>query len=300
MSAEALIEKLRNNEIDPEEAVRKFELPAVHIGDISFSNLKVETIPSGFPTLDEYMFLKRDRSELIIFGARPGMGKSSFMFQLAANVAAQGNVLVYSLEMDKENILTRLMALTSGRSVSAFQKGIVPNDKVTKTHKALAGLNLFIDDRPRLNIGDIRNSANIHNRHRKLDLIVVDYLQLIKTAEKGTRDAEIGVITGELKALAKDVKCPVIVGSQLNRASETRGRDGGDYRPQLSDLRESGNIEQDADQVLFLSRQVVYDGQRAGEADISVAKNRNGKTGSFIMKFSQEQTKFFDIKDIGI
>jgi len=292
-----LIDQIKDGTLDPKEAVKKLNShEATHISEINITDLKVKVQPSGFPSLDEFMFIKEGESELIVVGARPSVGKSSFMFQLAANVARDMNVLIYSLEMSKKSIVTRLMGLTMSRAISDLQKGTADEGEKQRAHAALSRLGLYIDDRPRLDISTIRNSANVFHRQKPVGLVVVDYLQLIKGVEKGTRDAEIGVITGELKALAKDIGCPVVVGAQLNRASENRGRDSGDYTPQLADLRESGNIEQDADQVVFLSRPEMYTGTRAGEADIVIAKNRNGKSGKVLMKFSAEMTKFYDMR----
>lgn len=289
-----LIQNLRSGLLTPEEALKQFELPATHISEIDMNKLEIKVTPSGFKSLDEYFLLKDGQSELIIFGARPGMGKSSFMFQLAANVAKHSNVLGLSLEMDVDSIKGRLASVVSGIRLSQFQRGSVAADTLRKINTELSGLNLYLKDRDVRRIGDIHDTILAVHKVKPLSLVVVDYLQLIKTPEKGTRDAEIGNITSELKAIAKEIKCPIIVGSQLNRACENRGRDSGDYSPQLSDLRESGNIEQDADIVMFLSRPSVYEDTRPGEADIIIAKNRNGKTGRILMRFSQEQTRFYE------
>ena len=180
-----------------------------------------------------------------------------------------------------------------------IQKGKVDEQELTKAKAKIDALKLYIDDRPRLDINTIRGSARFFHESTPISLVVVDYLQLVKTRDRHSRDQEVGEITAELKALATELRCPVLVGSQLNRKCEERGKTFGDYKPILSDLRESGNIEQDADIIAFLSRQAVYDGTRPGDADIGIAKNRNGSTGNYVFQFSGRLTKFFDGTDGG-
>jgi replicative DNA helicase len=295
---EQIVRELREGALSPEAALEAFESPAVFIKNIELQPAP-EVIPSGFATFDRYQFLKKGRSELLILAARPSMGKSALAFQIGAYVARKGNVLIYSLEMDKEQILTRLVAGTSGKAIKNLGK--TSGDIKEKARQTLDGLNLAIDDRSGLNISTIRSSSLAFHKRYPLDLIIVDYLGLVKSRELGNKNNEIGEVTGGLKALAKELKCPVMALSQLNRECEKRGKDArggslGDFRPILSDLRDSGNIEQDADVIAFLSRQEVYDGTRPGVADIRIAKNRNGEVGDFVLKFSGQQTRFYDVE----
>lgn len=299
MDKDSLIRAVQAGEIDPVQAVQRFESPSIRLGDISISDLKINVTPSGFPTLDDYYFLKQNRSELIILGARPSHGKSAFMCQIAASVAAHTGVMLFSLEMDKESIKARHLAALAGIPLDRIQAGKAEQAKLAEADRKMKMLNYYIDDRPRLNVTDIVDSARTTHRKTPLGLVIVDYLQLIQVKARNTRHEELGDVTGALKGLAKELGCPVLAASQLSRACEQRGKlprhqGGGDYRPQLSDLRDSGNLEQDADMVLFLSREFVYNGTRMNEADIGVAKNKNGKTGWEVFRFYGSQTKFVD------
>jgi replicative DNA helicase len=269
-------------------------VPEKHISQIGIDDLRIDALPSGFPSLDDYMFLKDKRSELIIIGGRPSMGKSAFLFQLALNVAKTMPVHVFSLEMDKESIYTRLISGVINRSMQAIQKGAVSNDVLVNAKKELDSLHYFIDDRAGLNVFELSSSARDAQKRHGTKLIVVDYLQLLRTPKGHSKDDEVGSVTKELKALAKDLKVPVVVGCQLNRQCEIRGKESGDYKPILSDLRESGNIEQDSDIVAFVHRESRYTNERPGVADIIIAKNRNGPCGTVEMGFTEAQTRFID------
>lgn len=270
-----------------------------HISEVDPKSFKVETMPSGFPSLDDYKFLKKDRSELVIIGARPSMGKSAFMFQLAYNVSVESPVHIFSLEMDKESIVGRLVSSHLNRSMNSIQDGRITDEELIRGHSELSKLHYYIDDRGGLNVDDICEAAIQANIRHNTKLIVIDYLQLIKGRGEGNRQQEIGEITRSLRALAKELRTPIIVGAQLNRANEVRGTQSGDFRPILSDLRESGDIEQDADIVMLLHRQSRYDKTRAGEVDLIIAKNRNGAVGEITMNFTEQQTKFIDLKPVG-
>lgn len=267
-----------------------------HISEIDPNSFRVETISCGFPSLDEYQFIKKERSELIIVGARPSMGKSAFMFQLAYNMARELPVHIFSLEMDKESIVGRLIAAHLNKSMNSIQDGRVANEELIQGHRELSSLHYYIDDRGGINIDELCESAIQANIRHNTKLLVIDYLQLIQGRGDGNRNQEIGNITRSLKALAKELKIPILVGAQLNRACEIRGSQSGDFRPILSDLRESGDIEQDADIILFLHRQSRYDKTRPGEVDMIIAKNRNGAVGEITMNFTEQQTKFIDLK----
>lgn len=267
-----------------------------HISEIDPTAFKVEILPCGFPSLDEYKFLKKERSELIVIGARPSMGKSAFMFQMAYNIAKTDPVHIFSLEMDKASIVGRLAAAHLNKSMTSIQDGRVTHEELMQAHSELSKLHYYIDDRPGLNVDDICEAAIQANLRHNTKLLVIDYLGYVKAKGTGNRNQEIGEITRSLKALAKELKIPILLGAQLNRSCEQRGANSGDYRPILSDLRESGDIEQDADIVMFLHRQSRYDGTRPGEVDLIIAKNRNGAVGSILMNFTEQQTKFIDLK----
>lgn len=290
-SPQKLIQDLKDGKIQLESLLN----PAKHISDFDPEQLRINTIPCGFASLDEYMLLKEGRSELIFIGGRPSMGKSAFMFQLAYNVAHNMPVHVFSLEMDADQIRARLLAGKMNRSLTRILKGLEDPRAMAKAHQELGALNYFIDDRAGLNVFKLCDAARELHAKIGTKLIVIDYLQLLRTPRGHSKDDEIGTITKELKALAKELRVPIVVGSQLNRACEARGTENGDFRPILSDLRESGNIEQDADMVLFVHRQSRYTGERPGEADIIVAKNRNGAVGDIRMQFTEIQTRFIDM-----
>lgn len=274
--------------------------PGKELCDVDPERLPIKTMNSGFASLDdEYMLLKEGEGELIIVGGRPSMGKSAWMFQLALYVSESKPVHVFSLEMSQESIVRRLLAAKLNRPVSAIQRGLVNAEEIIKGIEALKTYQYFIDDRAGLTIELLCDAARSRAKRENTALIVIDYLQLLKTAKGHSRDAEIGEITTSLKALAKDLRCPVIVGSQLNRQCEIRGRESGNYRPILSDLRESGSIEQDADQIVAIHREYRYTKQRADEADILFLKNRNGPIGEVTMKFLAAQTRFEDPKGSG-
>lgn len=268
--------------------------PEQHIAEFNVNDLKVEIIPSGFPSLDAFKLLKKDANELIVVGGRPSMGKSAFMFQIAFQVSQHMPVHVFSLEMDVKQIRTRLIAGMLNKSVDYVMEGRITRVEETKLKSDLSNHHYFVDDRSGLSVYQICDAARTAAKLHNTKLIVVDYLQMMKPEKSYTKDDEIGKITKALKELAKELKCPVIVGSQLNRSNETRGGQTGDFRPMLADLRESGNIEQDSDMVLFVHREVRYTGERAGEADIIIAKNRNGKVGDVTMQFTESQTRFID------
>lgn len=273
--------------------------PGRQLGDVDVEKLAIKTMPSGFYSLDsQYMLLKELEGELIIVGGRPSQGKSAFMFQMALNVSEQNPVHVFSLEMSQESIVRRLISQIIKTPMSHIQHGLVDRSKLEEAKKKLETYKYFIDDTSGISAAEVADRARSRGKKFGTRLVVIDYLQLLRTERGHSKDAEIGEITKELKALARDLRCPVIVGSQLNRQCEIRGASTGDYRPILSDLRESGNIEQDADIILAVHRESRYTKLRQGEADIIVLKNRNGSIGQTIMKFHEESVSFEDLSGI--
>ncbi|HLH35816.1 MAG TPA: replicative DNA helicase [Alloacidobacterium sp.] len=249
-------------------------------------------------------------SELIIIAARPSMGKTAWAINIAQNAAVQGGkvVAVFSLEMSKESLLRRMLASQALVDSQKIQKGFLLREdqqKLTHALEQLAESKIYIDDTPGISLTEMRAKARrLRQMSGGLDLIVIDYLQLMTASVAGpgarkyeNRTQEVSAISRGLKALAKEMNVPVIALSQLSRASEQRG---GDKKPMLSDLRESGSIEQDADVVAFIHREAYYNRDENGQpdpdtenkAEIIIAKQRNGPTGSVHLAYLSKCTRF--------
>ncbi|MGA3316276.1 MAG: replicative DNA helicase [Candidatus Korobacteraceae bacterium] len=241
-------------------------------------------------------------SDLIIIAARPSMGKTALAMNIAENAAVlDGKVVgVFSLEMSREALLMRMLASHAQVDSKDLRQGFLTKDdmrKLTRATEQLSHSKLFIDDSPSISVSEMRAKARRLRQTEGLDLLIVDYLQLMSAVPIGgkrfeNRTQEVSAISRGLKALAKELKVPVVALSQLSRAPESRG---GDHRPQLSDLRESGSIEQDADVVAFIFREEVYkkdDPDLEGMAELIVAKQRNGPTDMIKMAFVKKYTRF--------
>jgi replicative DNA helicase len=241
-------------------------------------------------------------SDLIIIAARPSMGKTALAMNIAENAAVlDGKVVgVFSLEMSREALLMRMLASHAQVDSKDLRQGFLTKEdmrKLTRATEQLSHSKLFIDDSPGISVSEMRAKARRLRQTEGLDLLIVDYLQLMSAVPIGgkrfeNRTQEVSAISRGLKALAKELKVPVIALSQLSRAPESRG---GDHRPQLSDLRESGSIEQDADVVAFIFREEVYkkdDPDLDGIAELIVAKQRNGPTDMIKMAFIKRYTRF--------
>ena len=249
-------------------------------------------------------------SELIIIAARPSMGKTAWAINIAQNAAVQDGkvVAVFSLEMSKESLLRRMLASEALVGSRKLQTGSMLREDRGKLMKALERLmdaRLFIDDTPGITLPEMRAKARrLKQQQGQLDLIVIDYLQLMTgtnpSGKRGfeNRTQEVSSISRGLKALAKEMRVPVLALSQLSRGSEQRA---GDKKPLLSDLRESGSIEQDADVVAFIHREEYYDRDNEdvkGHAEIIVAKQRNGPTGSIKLAFRSDFTRFENLAEV--
>jgi replicative DNA helicase len=242
-------------------------------------------------------------SELIIIAARPSMGKTAWAINIAQNCAVKDNkvVAVFSLEMSKESLLRRMLASEAMVGSRKLQTGFIPREDKGKLIAALDRLmtsRMYVDDTPGITLAEMRAKARrLKQQEGQLDLIVIDYLQLMTGAKQGGKGAEnrtqeVAGISRGLKALAKEMQVPVIALSQLSRGSEQRT---GDKKPLLSDLRESGSIEQDADVVAFIHREEYYDRENEdvkGQAEIIIAKQRNGPTGTVKMAYLADFTRF--------
>ena len=252
-------------------------------------------VATGFTDLDSRT-AGLQKSDLVIVAARPSMGKTAFSVNIVEHaVMSGGNCLLFSMEMPSEQIVMRILSSLGRIDQTRLRTGDLHDDDWTRFTGAVSQLKdkgLFVDDTPALTPGDVRARARrVAREAGGLDLIVVDYLQLMRTADKAeSRAGEISEISRSLKALAKEMRCPVIALSQLNRALESRP----DKRPMMSGLRESGAIEQDADVILFIYRDEVYneDTDDKGVAEIIIGKQRNGPIGKVRLSFVGNLTKF--------
>ena len=249
-------------------------------------------------------------SDLVIVAARPSMGKTAFAMNIAENCAVQNGktVGIFSLEMSRESLLLRMLCSHARVDSHKLRTGFLARedyDKLSSALSALAEAPVFIDDTPGISLHEMRAKARrLAQKQGKLDLLIVDYLQLMSAAPVGgkrfeNRTQEVSAISRGLKALAKELRVPVVALSQLSRAPESRG---GDHRPQLADLRESGSIEQDADVVCFIFREEVYkpgDPDLDGLAELIIAKQRNGPTGKVPLAFVKRSTRFESRADGG-
>ena len=257
-------------------------------------------ISSGFKNFDQMTSGFHD-SDLVIIAARPSMGKTAFVLNLALNAAVKQNkgVLVFSLEMSNSQIFQRLLAIESKIPLNKIRNGFIDEHEWGQLGIAsgkLANSNIQIADVPNVTVLEIRAMARRVKASGKLDMILIDYLQLIKGVGKGdNRQQEISDISRSLKGIARELNVPVIALSQLSRAPEQRA----DRRPMLSDLRDSGAIEQDADMVVFLYRDEYYneDSEFKGIAEVIIGKQRNGPVGTCRLTFLNEFTKFADYTD---
>ena len=269
---------------------------------VSGNRGKTLGISTGFIDLDR-MTNGLNNSDLIILAARPAMGKTAFALNLALNAGKeQKNVLVFSLEMPAQQLYQRLLSIESGIPQHKLKNVYLEEDEWTKLTVATLNLSktsIFVADLPYTNVLEIRSYARKMKSQKKLDLIIIDYLQLINGTGRGgsefSRQQEISDISRSLKGLARELDVPVIALSQLSRAVESRV----DKRPMLSDLRESGAIEQDADIVAFLYREEYYipETENKGITELIIGKHRNGATGIVKLNFLSEFTKFTNYTD---
>lgn len=262
-------------------------------------------VATGFFDLDK-MSSGLQKGDLIILAARPSMGKTALALNIAQYAAVRNNVttLFFSLEMSKEQLTNRLLSVESMVNQQNIRTGNLSDDDVFKLSEAASILSsspLFVDDSPGLSVREMRSKARRLKMQHDLGLIVIDYLQLMQSSgRQENRQQEISAISRSLKAMAKELNVPVLALSQLSRAVEQRG---GDKRPVMSDLRESGSLEQDADVVMFIYRPEYYDkdGKRdipddnPGNTELLLAKQRNGPTGKIWLGFLPEYTRFVNV-----
>src|SRR5579863_5461067 len=260
---------------------------------------RVRGLSTGFAKFDE-MTGGLNGGELIILAARPSMGKTALALNIAQHVATHPKmrkpVAVFSLEMSSSSLLTRLLCSAARVDQHKFRAGFLNAEERRKLQVALANLTespIFLDDTAGINLMDIHSKLRRMQAEHGLELVVIDYLQLISSRGRSeNRNQEVSAISRGLKLMAKDLNVPFLVLSQLSRAAETRI---GDHKPQLSDLRDSGSIEQDADLVAFIYREEVYKRDREdikGLADLIIAKQRNGPIGTVPLRFLGQYTRF--------
>ena len=282
-----------------------------HIKDIlveSFTKLEelynrkqnITGLPTGFVDLDNRT-AGLHGSEFILIAARPAMGKSAFVLNIATNVALRANVpvAIFSLEMSKDQMVNRILCSEAMVDSNKLRTGKLEEDdwaKLAGTIGPLSDAGIYIDDTPGISIMEIRARCRKMKLEKNIGLVIIDYLQLVQASNKrnGSREQDIAEISRSLKILAKELNIPVIALSQLSRAVEQRP----DHRPMLSDLRESGSIEQDADIVMFLYRDDYYheDSDKKNIAEVIIAKQRSGSTGTVDLGWLGSYTKFVNLE----
>lgn len=268
-----------------------------HLSDIKSHSKGITGIASGYKKLDA-LSSGFQNSDFVILAARPSMGKTALALTIATNAAKNGvTVGFFSLEMSAEQLTLRILSAESGIAHHNIRNATISSEEwvsLTNTAAHLAEMKLFIDDTAMMSIMDLRAKARKLKMEHGLQFLVIDYLQLLHSSKRHeNRHQEVSQISRSLKALAKELAIPILSLSQLSRAVESRM----DKRPMLSDLRESGAIEQDADLIMFLYRDIVYntDTENPALSELIVGKQRNGPTGTVYLSFSKELTKFEDL-----
>ncbi len=278
-------------------------VPLSELAEASFSTIErlqsvqsaVTGVPTGFADIDE-LTAGLQPADLVIVAARPSMGKTAFALNIGAHVGTTGErtVGVFSLEMSKEQLFMRMLTSAAQIDSHRFRTGLLTESDYGRLSDAMGVLSearVYIDDTPSIGVLEMRAKSRRLKAEHGLDLVVIDYLQLMQGRGRfENRNQEIASISRSLKALAKELDVPVVALSQLSRAPESRG----DKRPQLSDLRESGALEQDADVVMFIFREDMYEEtpENANVAEIIIGKQRNGPTGTVKLAFLKQQTRF--------
>ena len=267
------------------------------LSQLASSGDKFSGIPTGYRYLDSKI-LGMQAGNLILIAARPGMGKSSFAANIAQNVAIRQNIptAIFTLEMSKEELANRIICSEAKINSAKIKTGELSQDDLQKYVEALepiASAPLYIDDTPSISYTELRAKCKRLKLERNLGLVIVDYLQLMSGTSRESRQQEISEISRNLKLIAKELGIPVIALSQLSRATEQRA----DHKPMLSDLRESGAIEQDADIVMFLYREETYnESAEKNVAECIIAKNRAGETGTVKLTWIGEYTTFYNME----
>lgn len=288
-----------------EEAIRRGFVPLQEVFHTTLADLEEKPdrvlagVATGFTDLDK-ITLGFHPGNLVILAARPGVGKTSLALNIAQHVALREgkSVGVFSLEMSREELALRLLSSEANVEFHRLRSGHLGQQhwkRLLKTVKSMADTRLFIDDSANPSLLEVASKTRRLKAEKGLDLMVIDYLQLMEAGGRyENRNLEISAITRHFKMLAKELRIPILCLSQLSRRPEQRGKD---HRPQLSDLRESGSIEQDADLVMFIYRDDMYnaESEHPGEAELIISKHRNGQTGTVNLVFLGEMTKFCNL-----
>ena len=292
-----IVQKRNNGDFVP---IRQIVMNTMNmIEEASKNRGAVTGIATGFLDLD-YKTAGMQPSDLILVAARPSMGKTAFVLNIAQHVAfrEEKTVAIFSLEMSKEQLVNRLLSLESKVNSQAIRTGNMKDDeweRLIEGADVIGGSKLLIDDTPGISFGELRSKCRKFKIENNLEMVIIDYLQLMTGSGKGneSRQQEISEISRSLKALARELHVPVIALSQLSRAVEQRP----DHRPMLSDLRESGAIEQDADVVMFIYREDYYnrDTELKNTAEIIIAKQRNGAIGTINLAWLPDYTQFANL-----
>ena len=266
------------------------------------ANIKgnITGVPSGFKDLDTYT-AGFQPSDYIIIGARPSMGKTAFVLSIAANIALKQDkaVAIFSLEMSKESLVNRLFAIDAWIDAQDIRTGSLRDDeweKLSMSAEKIGNSKMIIDDTPGISITEFRSKARKYKMDYDIQLIAIDYIQLMTTGRRvENRQQEIAEISRNIKSVARELNIPIVVLSQLNRAASDRAGN----KPVMSDIRESGAIEQDADVIMFLHREDYYnpDTERKNVTDVIIAKQRNGPTGEIHLTWQPQYTRFTDSID---
>ena len=271
-----------------------------YIEEVRKNKGRITGLSTGFRELDHYTS-GLQKSDLIYIAARPSMGKTAFALNLAQHAATKENatVAIFSLEMSKTQLMQRILCSEGLIDLSQLRDGMLSEEDLrifADVAARIHGTNIFIDDTGGVTLGDIRAKSRRLKADKGLDMILIDYLQLMSSRGRvENRQNEISAISRGLKALARELDCPVVCLSQLSRAPDART----DHHPMLADLRESGSIEQDADIVMFLYREYYYDKENANPntAELIIAKQRNGPTGNLHLSWRPEFTRFMDLAE---
>jgi replicative DNA helicase len=276
-----------------DERLTAFEVPARRLGSIPVK-MGTRSLKTGFTDMEKNVYVRHGEPDLVIVGARPGNGKTSFLVQLLMNIAKnEGPTMMFSLEMSGEQLIRRAIAGETGQDNSKLH--LLQPGRMDRAREAINKLPFFVDDTKGMDINLLRARAlDLQKHYGKLQAVGVDYLQIVGAPEGWSKRDEVMEVAEGLKKLAEDLNAPVIALAQMSREIERRQQQSKTARPVMSDLAECGGLESWADQILFLDGAGRRDPSRAGEIDVYVAKNRHGDTKDFILRFDGPTTRFSD------
>ncbi len=274
-------------EVPLDEVIERFQLPSTHVGDIALKT-SADYLPCGFPSIHHYGLLRQKEDDLVVVGARPGVGKTSLIAQIALNVAQHSNVLLYSVEMSKEQLKRRFVALESEKPANKLWLDV--NQKAVKAAVAkLKTAHLRLDDTAGITIDELSARTLSYHASHPLSLVVVDYLQIVRTSVRGrSKSEEVLEVMEKLKTLAKLLSCPILAAAQLNREFNKRVAENPEAEPLLSDFADSSGVEKWGDIAMVMHR------PHADRVKVFTLKNRHGEAKHFDLKFAGSIIKFYD------